>query len=149
MTINSDSSDVDSEYYNHPVSDVYFKQFGIKDCDSASPWSVGMNVISVTLGVNIVSWPWYMAGSSLFVGIIIMAFSLILNYFTLMIIIHAAEENKIFNLGDLMAVIPSIGRPLRIVVNIVIWFVGLGYLIGFQIGLAEAMIILLPSTSRI
>jgi len=82
-------------------------QINVPIDDGATVTSVTLNLIGGGLGTGILSMPWGMAGGSVFVSLGVLAVVLAVNAFTIMILIHAGEKYKQFELGCLLGMLPG------------------------------------------
>lgn len=105
----------------------------------ASANAVMFNVITAGLGAGILSVPWTAAGASVFTAILILFGVLLVNYWTIMILIEGAEKYQVFDLGALLHKIPKVGPVADGYVNILIWVSSLMCLIGYLIIIGDNM----------
>jgi len=73
---------------------------------------LAINLINLCFGVGVFSLPWSLAGASLIPGISITLGVLIVNYWTNMIVVEAAERKQIFEFGELLGSIPGSLGPI-------------------------------------
>jgi len=105
----------------------------------ASANSVMFNVITAGLGAGILSVPWTAAGASVIPAIVILFLVLLINYWTIMILIEGGEKYQVFDLGALLCKIPKVGPYVDVYMNIVIWVSSFMCLIGYLIIIADNM----------
>lgn len=118
----------------------------------ASSISVMTNIITAGLGAGILSIPWTAAGASVTTAIVILFLVLLVNYWTIMILIEGGEKHQVFDLGALLCKIPKVGPMADVFLNIMIWMSNLMCLIGYLIIIADNMTKVLaggPYDSRI
>mmetsp|Transcript_76653 Transcript_76653/g.165854 ORF Transcript_76653/g.165854 Transcript_76653/m.165854 type:complete len:430 (-) Transcript_76653:509-1798(-) len=98
------------------------------------------NLITAGLGAGILSLPWSLAGASVGVGVALIAVGLLVNGWTLMILVEAAEEVQQFDLGALVARLPYrwLGSFMQAFMNVAVWISNFGTLIGEMIIVADA-----------
>jgi amino acid permease len=88
----------------------------------ASASAITLNIIAGGLGSAIFSLPWSMAGTSILSGIVIVAVVLWLNYQTIGIVVRAAEQYQVFDLGSVIRQLPGgMGKLLAPVTDMFIW----------------------------
>jgi len=88
----------------------------------ASARAITMNFITGGLGSAIFSLPWSVAGSSVITSIVIVGIVLLLNAWTISIIVQAGERYKVFELGGVLANFPfGLGRPMQMVTDVFVW----------------------------
>jgi len=93
------------------------------------------NLITAGLGAGILSLPWSLAGASVGVGVATIAVGLLVNGWTLMILVEAAEKTQRFELGALVAQLPGrhLGVFMQVFMNLAVWVSNFGTLIGEMI----------------
>jgi len=89
----------------------------------ATARAITLNFITGGLGSAMFSLPWSIAGTSIISGIVIVAVVMLLNAWTISIIVRAADRYEVFDLGAVIEHIPHVGRPLMLLTNACIWFV--------------------------
>lgn len=109
-------------------------------------FGLAVNLVMIGLGTGVLAQAWGIAGASVIPGLLIVAFVLGINYWTIMILVYAAEKHQIFDLSVLMGKIPFIGRFLEIFCYCMT-VLSLGMpLIGYYIVLADSLEPFLPDT---
>jgi len=107
--------------------------------EKATAGQLTVNLIVGGLGAGIFSLPWSTAGASVIPAISMIAAVLVVTYFTLMIIIHAGEQHKAFDLGTLIACLPGrMGRVGQLFVNVAVCLSSFFVLIGYFIVIADS-----------
>jgi len=92
------------------------------DEPKASARAITLNFITGGLGSAIFSLPWSVAGASVLTSVAIVAAVMLLNFWTIAIVVRAGERYGVFDLGSIVAQLPhGLGRPLQAVTNIFIW----------------------------
>jgi len=92
------------------------------DAPKASARAITINLITGGLGSAIFSLPWSLAGSSIIPGMIITAAVLVLNGWTISILVQAAEKYQVFDIGSVIAHLPGgLGKPLQVMTNAFVW----------------------------
>lgn len=90
----------------------------------ASARAITTNLITGGLGSGIFSLPWSVAGSSIVSSVMIIAVVLILNAWTISILVRAAERYDAYDIGSILAKFPrGLGSPLQLVTNLCMWIV--------------------------
>merc|ERR550525_1864890 len=97
------------------------------------------NVITAGLGAGILSVPWTAAGASVVPALVILFLVLLINYWTIMILIRGGEKYQVFDLGALLRQIPKVGPAADVYMNIVIWISSFMCLIGYLIIIGDNM----------
>lgn len=93
------------------------------DAPKASSRAITINLITGGLGSAIFSLPWSLAGSSIIPGMIITAAVLVLNGWTISILVRAAEKYQVFDIGSVISHLPGgLGKPLQVITNVFVWF---------------------------
>jgi len=88
----------------------------------ASARAITINFITGGLGSAIFSLPWSLAGSSILPACAIIALVLIINAWTISLIVRAAEKYQAFDLGSVISHMPGgVGKPLQLVTNFFVW----------------------------
>jgi len=113
--------------------------------DGATVTSVTLNLIGGGLGTGILSMPWGMAGGSVFVSLAVLAVVLAVNAFTIMILIHAGDKYKQFELGCLLGMLPGkLGEYSQLISNFLVWATLWGVLIGYYIVIQQQLVPFMP-----
>lgn len=103
------------------------------------------NLVTMSLGASILSLPWTMAGASVITGCVIMFIVLVQMFWTNMIIVFAGERHQVFNLADLLDLLPTpIGTMTQHLCNVMIWLIQGLCLISYIIILCDCMEALVP-----
>jgi len=90
----------------------------------ASARSVTVNLITGGFGIGMFSLPWSTAGTSLMLGVATIVLTVLVNFFTIVILIEGAEKYQAFDLGALLSYLPSrISKIAQAVTNIAVWCV--------------------------
>lgn len=98
-----------------------------------------MNLVTGGLGTGILSLPWAMAGASLLVGFSTIVSVIILNVFTIMILVWAAEKYQTFDLAGVLGHLPGkLGFSMQIISNIFVWLSMMLCLIGYIIAMVDS-----------
>jgi len=88
----------------------------------ATARAITINFITGGLGSAIFSLPWSLAGTSIIPGMVIVALVLLVNGWTISILVRAAERYKAFDLGSVISHLPGgLGPPLQVITNIFVW----------------------------
>eukprot|EP00746_Dinoflagellata_sp_MGD_P009679 gnl/MRDRNA2_/MRDRNA2_119754_c0_seq1.p1 gnl/MRDRNA2_/MRDRNA2_119754_c0~~gnl/MRDRNA2_/MRDRNA2_119754_c0_seq1.p1 ORF type:complete len:443 (-),score=68.62 gnl/MRDRNA2_/MRDRNA2_119754_c0_seq1:251-1579(-) len=100
-----------------------------------------VNLIAGGLGAGIFSLPWSMAGASLVPSILTIGGVLLLNGWTMVILVEAAEHWKAFDLGGLLRNIPGrLGPIMEVCCNTLVWISGFMCLISYFIIIADSVV---------
>lgn len=106
-------------------------------CDAqpkATARAITINLITGGLGSAIFNMPWAMAGSSIVPGMLIIAVVLLLNCWTISVLVRAGERYQAFDLGAVISHLPGgLGPPLQVVTNIFVWITMFLCLVGYII----------------
>eukprot|EP00746_Dinoflagellata_sp_MGD_P010791 gnl/MRDRNA2_/MRDRNA2_122422_c0_seq1.p1 gnl/MRDRNA2_/MRDRNA2_122422_c0~~gnl/MRDRNA2_/MRDRNA2_122422_c0_seq1.p1 ORF type:complete len:435 (-),score=53.92 gnl/MRDRNA2_/MRDRNA2_122422_c0_seq1:74-1378(-) len=117
------------------------------DVPKATATQITINLITGGLGAGIFSLPWSTAGASIVPAVAIIAAVLLVNAWTIVVIIHAAERTRTFDLGSLLGHLPGVsGRIATVLCNSTIWCSLFMCLVGYFIVVADAAV---PFTSGI
>lgn len=87
----------------------------------ASSRAITINLITGGLGSAIFSLPWSVAGSSVLPSVVIIAAVLLLNFWTIAIVVRAAERYNVFDLGGVIRHLPYGGAVFEAVTNVFVW----------------------------
>merc|ERR1712232_1535630 len=98
------------------------------------------------LGAGILSIPWTSAGASVLPAVAILFLVLLLNYWTIMILIEGGERYQVFDLGALLNKVAKIGPLADKYVNVLIWISSFMCLIGYLIIIGDNMTAVLGQT---
>jgi len=111
-----------------------------KDVGTVSALALTMNLVNASLGSGALSLPWAAAGASMISALGVTLLVLVLNALSNIILVVAAEQLQVFDLGGVLGHLPSPwGRPLRLFFDASIWFsVGLA-LVGYLVVVADAL----------
>mmetsp|Transcript_103372 Transcript_103372/g.287825 ORF Transcript_103372/g.287825 Transcript_103372/m.287825 type:complete len:434 (+) Transcript_103372:160-1461(+) len=95
---------------------------GAAEEPKASARAITLNFITGGLGSALFSLPWSVAGSSVVPSIVIVAGVLLLNGWTISIVVRAGERHQVFDLGGIIGRLPGpLGPPLQAVTNLFVW----------------------------
>jgi len=98
-------------------------QLAAVDRPKATARAITLNFITGGLGSAIFSLPWSVAGSSIISSVVIVGAVLLLNGWTISIVVRAAEKHQVFDLGSVISRLPGhMGKPLQIMTNLMVWF---------------------------
>lgn len=112
-----------------------------KDDGHASSFELTLNIITCGLGTGIFTLPWSTAGASCCTGIVIIAGVLVLNAWTISILVEAAESHQVFDVGSLLARVPGrLGQISQAGVNAVIWLGTFACLVSYMIVVADCSV---------
>jgi amino acid permease len=104
-----------------------------------------INIITGGLGAGILSLPWAVAGASIVNAMILNAFVLGLNSWTIMLLIKAGDKYQKFDLGSLLEMLPgAMGRNAKTACNFAIWISMFLCLVSYMIVVEDSMISILP-----
>jgi len=110
------------------------------DAPKASARAVTLNLITGGFGIGMFSLPWSLAGASLIPGVLTILLVVLVNGWTVSILIAGAEKYQAFDLGALLSYLPGgISRPARIATNVAVWVVLFITQVGYVIVMAEAV----------
>ncbi|CAJ1459913.1 unnamed protein product, partial [Effrenium voratum] len=97
-----------------------------------------LNIVVCGLGTGILTLPWSLAGASLIFGVAIIAAVLVVNAWTILLLVEAAETYQVFDLGGLLAHLPGrLGHRAPQAVNAAIWVSGFLCLVSYVLVLAD------------
>mmetsp|Transcript_33358 Transcript_33358/g.61183 ORF Transcript_33358/g.61183 Transcript_33358/m.61183 type:complete len:430 (-) Transcript_33358:105-1394(-) len=114
----------------------------------ASPRAITTNLITGGLGSAIFSLPWSVAGSSVIPSVFIIAGVLLLNAWTIGILVRAAERHQEFNLGSLLARLPGqLGGALQILANGLVWVSCFMCLVSYMIVIHDSSVRFVAGTT--
>lgn len=104
-----------------------------------------MNLVTGGLGTGILCIPWLIAGASIVPAMLLMAFVLITNVWTISILIDLAEETQEFCLGALIMTIGgNTGKVLNIIIDVFVFVSLFCLLVGYIMVKAENMSSITP-----
>ena len=108
-----------------------------------------LNLVTGGLGSGILTLSWGMAGASVVVALVLTLAVVALNGFTVMLLVHAAEAHKKFDLGSLVSVLPGRwpGPIAQGAFNALVWFTMWMTLLGYIIIVQDCLTSLFPSRS--
>jgi len=90
--------------------------------EKATARAITMNFITGGLGSAIFSLPWSLAGASIIPSVIIVGLVLMVNAWTISIVIRVADRYNEFDLGGVISHLPhGLGPPLQVVTNVFVW----------------------------
>lgn len=108
--------------------------------DKASSLSIIVNLVTGGLGAGVLSLPWTSAGASVLTAAAITGGVLLLNGWTILILVEAAEKYQVFDLGGLLRMLPGqMGPRVEVFCNALIWVSMFLCLIGYNIILADSV----------
>lgn len=106
----------------------------------ASSLQITFNLITAGLGTGVFTLPWSTAGASVFPALAIIALVLVINAFTIMILVEAAERHQTFDIGGLVARLPGrVGQVAQYICNSFMWFSLFLCLLSFIIVMVDCM----------
>lgn len=106
----------------------------------ASMFSLVVTLVTAGLGTGILSLPWGVAGASIATSLIILAFVLLINGFTCMILVYAAERYQAFDLGAVLGHFPGrLGKAMQYFTNFLVWVTMFLCLVGYMIVIADSV----------
>lgn len=106
-----------------------------------------MNVIAGGLGTGMFSLPWSMAGASVLPGLLLTVLVVALNLGTIMILVLAAERHQVFDLGNVLALLPGrLGPAMQAFSNTMVWLAMIGCLISYIIVMHDSALIFVRGT---
>jgi amino acid permease len=89
-----------------------------------------------------------MAGASVLPGVVIILAVILVNIWTIVILIHAAERHQQFNLGALLRLLPGrLGPAAQLLTDVSIWFTIYLTLVGYIDAIHDSSLLLLPKDS--
>lgn len=119
-----------------------------------------VNLVAGGLGTGMLSLPWSMAGASVLPGLAMTVAVVLLNFWTIMILVDAAEARQVFDLGALLgqlpgrllpgllgAQAPSLGKLMQAFTNIMVWVTMMGSLVSYLIVIHDSAKPFLADTS--
>lgn len=116
-------------------------EFAVVETGKATATQITINLVTGGLGAGIFSLPWSTAGASIIPAIAIIAVVLLVNAWTIVLIIHAAERTRTFDLGSLLSHLPGMsGRIATVLCNSMIWASLFMVLVGYLIVVADASV---------
>jgi len=101
--------------------------------EGATQMQLTANLIIGGLGTGIFTLPWSTAGASILPALVIIAFTLLLNAWTISILVQAAERHQTFDLGGLLGRLPGVGKFSQVACNCGVWFSMFLCLVGYTI----------------
>lgn len=107
---------------------------------TTSAAKVTLNVITGGLGSGILSLPWSTAGATLVPALVIIAVVLVMNAWTIAILVRAAERFQTFDLGGVLAQLPGPRRAtiLQAISNIIVWISMFLCLVGYLVVIGDS-----------
>ena len=108
-----------------------------------------LNLVTGGLGSGILTLPWGMAGASIVVAVTLILLVVALNFCTVMILVHAAEKHKKFDLGALLTELPGrrLGPLAQAACNALVWITLWMTLVGYIIVVQDCLTPLFPASS--
>lgn len=125
------------------VGEVPLKSLGaVKESEpKTTAQGLTINLVAGGLGAGIFSLPWSTAGASLIPSLLTIAGVLMLNGWTMMILVQAAESKKAFDLGGLLKNLPGrLGPVMEVLCNLLVWASGFMCLISYFIIIADSVV---------
>lgn len=99
-----------------------------------------MNIITCGLGSGILCLPWATAGATLLPAILTIFFVLLLNFWTVNILVEVGESRKVFDLGGLLGQLPGVmASAMQIGANIIIWASMFLCLVGYFVTIVDCV----------
>lgn len=98
----------------------------------ATARQITLNFVTGGFGIGLFTLPWSTAGASLIPATILILFVMLLNAWTISILVEAAEKYQVFDLGSILSKLP--GRASKItqaIVNLAIWISLFLCLVGY------------------
>eukprot|EP00747_Dinoflagellata_sp_TGD_P168737 gnl/TRDRNA2_/TRDRNA2_195847_c0_seq1.p1 gnl/TRDRNA2_/TRDRNA2_195847_c0~~gnl/TRDRNA2_/TRDRNA2_195847_c0_seq1.p1 ORF type:complete len:427 (-),score=84.00 gnl/TRDRNA2_/TRDRNA2_195847_c0_seq1:103-1383(-) len=106
----------------------------------ATEMNITMNLITAGLGTGIFTLPWSTAGASIVPAIAITGAVLLLNAWTISIIIEAGERHQVFDLGALLRKLPDpMGQIAHVACNAMVWFSSFLCLVSYIIVITDGL----------
>lgn len=108
-----------------------------------------LNLVTGGLGSGILTLAWGMAGASVAVALVSILLVVALNGLTVMLLVHAAEMHKKFDLGSLLSMLPGRwpGSIAQGVCNVLVWFTMWLSLMSYMIIIQDCLTSLFSSGS--
>ena len=93
--------------------------------------------------------PWGMAGASVVVSVVLVLLVVVLNGFTVILLVHAAETHKKLDLGALLSMLPGrwFGPVSEVACNVLVWVTLWMTLVGYIIVVQDCLTPLVPASS--
>lgn len=114
----------------------------------ASPTQLTLNLITGALGAGVLSLPWSTAGASVLTSVLITGVVLLVNAWTIMILVEAAERHQVFDLGGLLARLPNnLGQPVMLTTNLLVWASMFMVLVAYMVVVADSTAPVVKGTS--
>lgn len=106
---------------------------------TVSSKEMAMNLITGGLGTGMLSLPWAMAGASVLVGVVTILLVIVVNLWTIMILVEAAERYQVFDLAAVLGKLPGrLGPSMQVLTNIMVWVALFGSLISYIIAMCDS-----------
>jgi len=119
----------------------FAQEIGIAEAGSNTFFGTIVNIITGGLGAGILCLPWAAAGASMSTAIVIIGLVLIINAYTINILVQAADERKIFDIAALLGELPgSLASVLQLLCNIVVWITMFLSLISYFIVITDCFV---------
>lgn len=100
-----------------------------------------INIVTCGLGAGVFSLPWSTAGASVVTGVLIVSGVLLLNIFTITILVEAAERHQAFDVGSLVSRLPGgMGRTTQFAVNGAVWLSSFVCLVSYVILIVDCFL---------
>mmetsp|Transcript_63555 Transcript_63555/g.185822 ORF Transcript_63555/g.185822 Transcript_63555/m.185822 type:complete len:465 (-) Transcript_63555:51-1445(-) len=117
---------------------------------TASSTAITINLITMGLGTGLLTMPWGVAGASIVTSCLLLAVILGLNYWTIMLLVRAADQLQEFDLGAMLSKLPQpMGRWLQQLGNGIILSSQFLVLLGYTIVVVDTVRQLSPEGSLI
>lgn len=114
------------------------KTLSLPSRQQASSLHITFNLITCGLGTGVFTLPWSTAGASVLPALFIVALVLVLNAWTISILVEAAERHQTFDLGSLLARLPGrLGQVAQYVCNFVLVIAQFLCLVGYIIVMVD------------
>jgi hypothetical protein len=114
--------------------------------ETVSPLGMTVSLVTGGLGSGLLTLPWGMAGVGILAGGCIIMLVLLLNGFTIMILVHAAERFQKFDLGSVLSLLPGrIGPATQYFCNFLVWLTMWMVLVGSMIVVQDSATPLMPA----
>jgi amino acid permease len=112
----------------------------------ASSRAIVFNLIMMGLGTGILTMPWGVAGASILNSLAILALVLVMNVWTVMILIRECDARGVYDLGGLLKFLPgALGPWCELAGNCTVWGSQVLVLIGYTIVIRDSLFELQPS----
>jgi hypothetical protein len=114
----------------------------------ATERAMTLNVIAGGFGVGLFSLPWSTAGASVLPAVAVVIFVIVLNTWTIGILVEAAERHQAFDMGSLLAKLPGkLGHYSQIIVNVAVYVTLFLVLVSYVDVMSQAVASLIDESS--